>query len=334
MTETRRYSWLRIGTGVGLSAIILLFVWLLARAVPNISQTLWPATIGCGCGSAVTFIVPPATLIASILVFATAGLFTARYVYFFIRHYLKVQAARRKFMRDGYYIKLDQKLKRNIIVVKSAESVAMTIGLFQPMIYVTTGLIKSLNKKELTAVLHHEQAHRQNFDPLWAAIIETLNLTLWRSAVTKALSAAFVTLRELTADAIATKEYQQADGLSGALVKLSGATSFSEAVSFSPNNDRVEKLLDQSWHPALGLWRWSYTWVIGLALLFVGLAIKFTPPANASIPPAVSALCHETKLLCALGEPIKPMPLMLSCPFGPGHNCQLRLSKPQSGYDF
>ena len=50
------------------------------------------------------------------------------------------------------------------VVVESEKHFAFCLGIRDPKIYISTGLINYLNKKELEAVLRHEQYHLENHD--------------------------------------------------------------------------------------------------------------------------------------------------------------------------
>ncbi|MEK7186269.1 MAG: M56 family metallopeptidase [Patescibacteria group bacterium] len=55
-------------------------------------------------------------------------------------------------------------LKNKTVVVNSNEKFAFCLGVMIPKIYISTGLLSHLTKKELEAVLRHEQYHLENHD--------------------------------------------------------------------------------------------------------------------------------------------------------------------------
>lgn len=57
-------------------------------------------------------------------------------------------------------------LKDKVDIVKDKNKLSFCYGLFQPRICLSTGLLRSLNTKELMAVLLHESYHVKNCDPL------------------------------------------------------------------------------------------------------------------------------------------------------------------------
>jgi len=52
------------------------------------------------------------------------------------------------------------------LIIDDSLKTAFTSGFFKPTIYISTGLLKSLDRDELRAVFFHELEHKKNFDPL------------------------------------------------------------------------------------------------------------------------------------------------------------------------
>lgn len=65
-----------------------------------------------------------------------------------------------------------------LIVVKNTQPLAYAMGMFQPKIVITTGLIKLLTKKELEAVLLHEKYHKVHRHGLVILCAEIISSTL------------------------------------------------------------------------------------------------------------------------------------------------------------
>ncbi len=68
-------------------------------------------------------------------------------------------------------------LHKKILVCQSNHPFAFCFGFINPKIYISTGLVKILSKKELEAVLRHEKYHLSNKDALvgfFATIIQSL----------------------------------------------------------------------------------------------------------------------------------------------------------------
>ncbi len=181
-------------------------------------------------------------------------------------------------------------------LLASPRAQAFTLGFWRPRIYVTSGLLRTLSKSEVAAVLVHEQAHQRAKDPLVATIFEGIGQAWrWMPWVRSWVTAA-VSLRELTADAAATRNYHSPEALAGAMMKLLETTPVALA-SFSPNASRVEKLLDHGWRPSWGLWRWQYlAGAVGvmLSLFLIARAQK----VEAQVPPPTAHQCHEIQTMC------------------------------------
>lgn len=330
LNETRQYLIIRL---VAAAFLVLSFgslAWLSARAWPILHQALWPAKFGCGC-SLVSLTVPPITTATAIAVMIASALLFGRWLFFFGRQVSRSRRTLNHFNRYKLRRTYHQGVGHPIVITDQAQPQAMTIGLVRPTTFITTGLLKSLKGSEVLAVIRHEQEHARRRDPLWAAIISSLSATWWRMPLLQELATAAVRLRELSADSAATANYRQAGGLTGAIIKLAAMPAVEGTVSFSPNQDRVEKLLNHKWQPKFFVWRWSQAWVLGFFLLALGAVIKLTPPVAASVPPGVAAACQETRLLC-LRRQLQPTALIYRCGPTAADLCAARLARPQSIY--
>ncbi|MBD1837246.1 M56 family metallopeptidase [Coleofasciculus sp. FACHB-501] len=161
-------------------------------------------------------------------------------------------------------IELEGKLGRllNASVLFSAQ-----IGFWQPELVVSQGLLETLDRDHLEAVLAHEQAHYYYRDTFWFFWLGWLRrITAWLPN-TEALWQELLLLRELRADRWAA---QQVDPLLLAeslllVVSVSPVQSESFCAAFSavaPRNrleERIEALLappEESNSPSFLLWHW------------------------------------------------------------------------------
>lgn len=140
-------------------------------------------------------------------------------------------------------------------VVPDVAAWAETAGWLRPEIIVSRGLLNHLSGGELTAVLRHEAEHVRRFDPLWSGLIEGIFRALWRPNWMQGILRMLFTLRELSADAVATGNYGRRQDLGGALLKLLSGQHPSTVAAFSPNSDRVTKLTNPGWIPYEQAWR-------------------------------------------------------------------------------
>ncbi|GEM_PF-4679460 len=186
-----------------------------------------------------------------------------------------------------------------VTVVTDQDAQAMTVGLWRPRIVVTTGLIHRLSSSEISSVLRHEQAHALARDPLWSVLLESTGATLsWIGGLRQIVNTAF-SLREIVADAIATANYTQASGLSGAMYKLATTAKPAMVPAFSPNTDRVTKLLNTAWELPVRWWSWR-TVVAGLVVAIGLWFASGLPQATAAAQPMLpNEACWLRQVMCA-----------------------------------
>lgn len=295
MTREGRQYWLIRAAVIGGFILIATASWTIATRQ---YLALYDRTTGCGCAAA-PLQWTAGTAIGSIAVALVTLYLTARIA---IEVSIRVRRHRR-FMRRlqerGRFV-WNHVLQKPVLIVTDSEAQAMTIGLLQPRIMVTTGLVRQLNFTEVGSVLRHEQAHARAFDPLWSLLLESIGATLgWIGGLRHIINSAF-SLREIIADAAATANYTQAHGLSGAMYKLATASQPSLVPAFSPNADRVTKLLDASWVVPVRGWSWR-TALLGLSILAGLWIVNGLPAATAAAQPMTepTAACWLQEIMCA-----------------------------------
>lgn len=140
--------------------------------------------------------------------------------------------------------------KQDFSVICSTHPVAMTIGFFNPKIILSTGLLGLLEEKEVEAVIHHEQHHKDHYDPLKNFLLHLFAAVMWYIPILKWLQQRHKILTEVLADNYAIKRLGTSVTLGNALMKLlkngySTQMSFSY-VSFADTsiNYRIKKLID------------------------------------------------------------------------------------------
>jgi beta-lactamase regulating signal transducer with metallopeptidase domain len=141
-------------------------------------------------------------------------------------------------------------ISQEVIVISHPTSLAMTIGLFQPKIVISTGLIDLLDKNELDAVIHHERFHEREYDPLKIFSLSLFASVLWYIPILKWLLHKYKIIREVLADHSAIENLGASLALGTALLKLlknksSGSKPYS-FVSFTETSIkyRIEKIID------------------------------------------------------------------------------------------
>lgn len=268
------------------------------RWAPMLSGQVTQST--CGCQAAVLAISPwlqaGAVLIAGLMAWLWLSVIRNGWL-----TWKKMQMGEKSLKQQSRRLVFHESERIQYWLVTDPQPQALTVGWWRPAVFVTTDMIQRLTKSELRMVLRHEQAHVQSWDPLWAGIVEICGRSFsWLPWMRSWVQASYG-LRELVADEVATGQYREAQSLSSAMIKLADQVTPLSAVAFSPNADRVDKLLDQNWHPQYRLWRPSY--VLGLAMVVTGLFFT-THFTKAAVPKSTeSASCQETHFMCRQPHP-------------------------------
>jgi beta-lactamase regulating signal transducer with metallopeptidase domain len=111
-------------------------------------------------------------------------------------------------------------LEEKTIVIKSEKYFAYCLGIRNPKIYVSTGLIKSLSDQELEAVLQHEQYHIENYDTFTMTIASIAQSLFPFFPLISDLIQKYRVEREIKADCFAVKKSGSSLHLISALQKL------------------------------------------------------------------------------------------------------------------
>ena len=111
----------------------------------------------------------------------------------------------------------------DITVIKDDKlKTAFTHGLFQPKIYISAGLINSLDNSELKAVYLHELHHKNRKDPLRFFVLSIIRDTFFYIPLKGFAERIIHTRIEAEADDAAVKEMKEPISLAGALLKIAG----------------------------------------------------------------------------------------------------------------
>lgn len=122
------------------------------------------------------------------------------------RLYLKRNMGKKVFVpsvvkRIASELNLDGKVD----IIKDKNRFSFCYGIIRPRICLSTGLIKTLNNKELKAVILHESYHLRNYDPLKIVIGASITRMLFFIPALKDLQKYYVLAKEIAADSIATQ---------------------------------------------------------------------------------------------------------------------------------
>ena len=155
------------------------------------------------------------------------------------------------------------------------------IGLLQPQIVVSSGLLDQVSNRELTAILAHEQHHQRHRDPLRLLVVMLARVMLYPLPAIHDFHRSFQARIEIEADETAVARSGR-PALAAALCKLSACADSGLAVnlpatvaSFSAQASRLNHLLDPHEMPTLPLT--SKRLVLSLApFLLLCAAMLFT----------------------------------------------------------
>lgn len=206
------------------SGLFILLVAILLRSINKFSPLIGHAAYYCqSFMNAHMIAIPPyLSIIPIAFLFLIAAISLCK---FFILTY-KVQHVKRmlrgKATIENTVSKLIKRLKleHQTIVIQSNDTFAFCLGVRVPKIYISTGLISQLSKKEIEVVLLHEQYHIENHDT-FTMIIASISYSLFPFfPLLGDLIKQYRVQREIAADMFAVKKIGGAQSLLSALRKL------------------------------------------------------------------------------------------------------------------
>ncbi|WP_445487382.1 M56 family metallopeptidase [Niallia sp. 03133] len=110
--------------------------------------------------------------------------------------------------------------QKHVLVIEHHDPMAITMGFFQPKIFLSTGLWDLLSKEEIKAVLFHEAYHQKKLDPLKSFLIQLFATIIWYIPLLKWISKQYIVIREVLADDYAIKKSGNPIDISNALIKM------------------------------------------------------------------------------------------------------------------
>lgn len=185
---------------------------------------------------------PPllALILLSIFVIGLALLtFKLLRTFFFIRNIVKNKVTAPKKVED-----IAQELGiAKIDIVKSEFYSSFCYGFFKPRICLSLKLAQSLNKKELKAVLIHENYHLKNKDPLKILLSEIAASMFFFVPILKDIHNHYTLSKEIAADQLAI-QLEEVKYLRSALIKIlvSPTPTFSGVASFGSSGDLEQRV--------------------------------------------------------------------------------------------
>lgn len=173
-----------------------------------------------------------------------------------------------------------------VLIRDRAVRCAFTYGLLNPRIYVSTGLIESLTRDELTSVILHEAHHRRSRDPLKLLLASMVADAFFYLPVGRWLAGVHRNHKEAAADDSVVMRTSDPLTLAGAIVKVAGSGGLSAVpspVSFRGSGEvkgRVLRLVEgRHWGSGRP----------GRTVLAVSLLVGLFMAAAVTLPLATSA---------------------------------------------
>jgi hypothetical protein len=278
-----------IGFATAIQVVLVtaaIFAW-------NSSQR--PGFESCGCG---TLLMAPATRQAwPAWVFGSTSLvFAAIGGWSLFRHARRDQALQLSFQKLGRRV-WSPVLQRRLWLVEAPQPIAVTLGLLQSEIYISTSLSSLLSQDEQAAVLRHEQQHLVRHDPLMNAGLVAIDAAFGWLPWVKTWRQAALAEQEISADKAASR-HGQVSSVASALVKLH-AQPQPVGAWWSALSIRVDTLLDPAATKQISFRHfWRSVMAASAVIGFVAIVgIISARSVAAKIPP--SPRCVETRLWCA-----------------------------------
>lgn len=212
----------------------------------------------CGCSSHFSFINHPFAF--SFLILSAFGLMT--FLSLVVIKVVKLKESTQKYIKTNLKKRkktISTKLRNavrligaedRIIEISDESPVIFSFGYVKPMICISSGLVRKLQRKELLAVLQHEKHHLDTYEPIKIFFVKAIAKLLFFLPGIKSLTEQYLVFSEITADQKATNNFQDKGPLARALykyMKLNERVVLQKnlAISyFSPTTERINKLID------------------------------------------------------------------------------------------
>jgi hypothetical protein len=172
---------------------------------------------------------------------------------------------------------------RRLEVVVSTERLCFCLGLFSPVVVLSSQLVEELDLDELEAAIAHEGSHQRRFDPLRLLVASVAMRALFFLPVLRDLGRAARLANELAADDLAIRRFGRR-ALLRALRTLNGGPRLSPSVSAMANpellSERLAALGDQQLHVRLHRTRL----LLSVVALFVVVGLGVSVPSRTASP--------------------------------------------------
>jgi beta-lactamase regulating signal transducer with metallopeptidase domain len=184
------------------------------------------------------------------------GIYKAFYkIFFLLRYNYNFTRFHTSLSLENYpnlkYILHSAQINNQVTLLKNSEPhYAFTLGLWKPKIYLSSGICSYLTRKELLAVILHEEHHKKNKDPLKLFLIQIFHALNFFLPINHNLLNQFSSASEKAADDSAINLSREPLELASALVKMCKSHNTTKQQSLLPSfkgqnivEDRVKRLL-------------------------------------------------------------------------------------------
>ena len=168
------------------------------------------------------------------------------------------------------------------------DSVALTVGLRNPTILLSTGLLRRLSASSIEVVLAHERAHVLRGDTR-TALLERIMASLFPKNVATSLLARVALAREQACDAAAARSVGGTLPVARALTEVARSNMREFPMGVSINSSALESRIQYLLEPAGGDLR---TAVAGVTLGLVVLVIAGAGPIHLAVERFITFLVH------------------------------------------
>jgi Zn-dependent protease with chaperone function len=177
-------------------------------------------------------------------------------------------------------------LGNDVRLLEQDEPVALTVGVWRPVVLLSTGLIDMVSARTLRIILMHERAHVRRHDTTWA-LFDQVTAALLPRSIRGVLMGDLMLARERACDAVAASVEGDVH-VAAALVQVARMGLLEPAcgvsIGASSLQARVLHLLERPAHGS----SWS-VWPVVCVLAF---AVAGVGPAHAWIEQAIALLIH------------------------------------------
>jgi Zn-dependent protease with chaperone function len=171
------------------------------RFIPSFKHTIFHTVYICQ-----TFLqnIPSGVIVLSAIAFtyAIVQFLITQYKIFNFKKILNYKKKIPAFLHD---IESKHNLEKQIILIENNKPLAFCMGIFNPKIYISSGLLEIMDKKETEAIILHEKYHLENKDNLWLTGLNFLKNMLFFFPITSDLVNHFEGKEEVYADQKATE---------------------------------------------------------------------------------------------------------------------------------